>query len=122
MSQIQISLQGTNAIALAQLLETLPGFEASYEVAQEEVTRGGRLEKIDRVLVTLTAIVALGSKTVDLSNGVLDLVERVKDLQVQPAIELVTIANEGERETLENPTPEQFFQQFLATVQGVQGP
>jgi hypothetical protein len=44
MSQIQISLEGTSAIAFAEALVGLPGYEVSYEVEDAAVVNSGRDE------------------------------------------------------------------------------
>jgi hypothetical protein len=69
MSQIQISLEGSTAIAFAEALQGLPGYEVSYAVAdQAEPVRGEKLDRVDRVVVTLTAIVGLATNSVKLEK------------------------------------------------------
>jgi hypothetical protein len=107
MSQIVISLEGANAIAFAEALKGIKGYEVNCEVPldPDETLMSG--EKLDRVLATLTAIVALGSGLVGLASDSMDLYDQIRQLQSQP-IELVVLeSSTGLSVTLENATPEQ---------------
>jgi hypothetical protein len=115
MSQITISLEGTSAIALAEALKGLPGFEVSVEVG--DPTEAVRGEKLDRVLVTLTAMVTLATntvglvdKTVDLADKSIDLIEHVRDYQSPPVKSVLIESSQGKRVRLENATPEQIVE------------
>jgi hypothetical protein len=115
MSQITISLEGTSAIALAEALKGLPGFEVSFEVG--DPTEAVRGEKLDRVLVTLTAMVTLATntvelvdKTVDLTDKLMDRIEHVQGCQVPPVESVLIVSDQGKRETLKNATAEQIVE------------
>jgi hypothetical protein len=108
MSQIQISLEGISAVALAEALQGLPGFDVSYQVADSsDPVRG---ERLDRVLVTLTTIVGLASGTIGLADDAVSLAEHVRNFQSPPVQSVVIQSDRGNRVTLENATPEQIIE------------
>jgi hypothetical protein len=108
MSQIQISLEGSSAIAFAEALQGLPGYEVSYAVAdQTEPVRG---EKLDRVLITLTTVVALATSTVELADKAVGLAERIRDFQAGPVNSALVVSDQGDRQLLENATMEQVLE------------
>ena len=104
MSQIQISLEGTSAIAFAEALVGLPGYELSYEVMPDEVVRGGA-KNVARVLLTLQLITA-GANAVD---KVVGAAEHVRDF-VSPPVKSALIVMDGKRVKLENVMPEQIVE------------
>ena len=108
MSQIQISLEGTSSIAVAQALKGLPGYEVSFEELPDEVVRG---EKLDRVLVTLTTVVTLATSTVTLADKSVSLAEHVRDFSSQPVKSAIVVVD-GKKVTLENATPAQIVEIF----------
>ncbi len=108
MSQIQISLEGASAIALAEALRGLPGFEVSVEVG--EPTEAVRGKKLDRVLVTLTTVVTLGTSTVGLADKAVSLAEHVRDFQSPPVTSVLIVSKKGDRVTLKDATPEQIVE------------
>jgi hypothetical protein len=109
MSQIQISLEGTSAIAFAEALKGLPGYEVTYEVEPSDVVVRG--EKFDRVLVILTTVVALGTSTVKLADNAVSLAEHVRDFSSQPVKSAVVVVGD-KKVTLENATPAQVVEIF----------
>lgn len=115
MSQITISLEGASAIALAEALKGLPGFEVKVEIG--DPTEAVRGEKLDRVLVTLTAVVTLATnavdlvdKTVDVADKLRDRIEHVQGCQVSSVESVLIVSDQGKRETLKNATPEQIVE------------
>lgn len=108
MSQIQISLEGASAIALAEALKGLPDFEVSVEVG--EPTEAVRGEKLDRVLVTLTTVVTLGTSTVGLADKAVSLAEHVRDFQSPPVTSVLIVSEKGDRVKLKDATPEQIVE------------
>jgi hypothetical protein len=108
MSQIQISLEGASAIAFAEALRGLPGFDVSYAVADS--TEVGRGEKLDRVLITLTTVVALATSTVELADKAIGLAEHLRDFQAGPVNSALVVSDQGDRQLLENATMEQVLE------------
>ena len=94
-------MEGASAIAFAEALEGLPGYEVSYEVEPDVVVRG---EKLDRVLVTLTTVVTLATNTMTLA-------EHVRDFVSPPVKSAVVMVGE-KKVTLENATPAQIVEIF----------
>ncbi len=110
MSQIQISLEGSTAIAFADALKGLPGFEVSYVVADQGEAVRGKLDRVDRVVVTLTAIVGLATSTVELADKGVGLMERLRDFQAGPVESALVVSDQGDRQLLENATMEQVLE------------
>jgi hypothetical protein len=108
MSQIQISLEGSSAIALAEALKGLPGFEVTVEV--EDPTEAVRGEKLDRVLITLTTVVTLATSTVGLADKAVSLVEHVRDFQSPPVTSALIVSGKGDRVKLKDATPAQIIE------------
>ncbi len=107
MSQIQISLEGTSAIAVAQALEGLPGYEVNYAVEDATVvTQGETSDKFARVLITMKAIVDLTGQTVQVADQGLSFLEHLRDFQSQPVQSVLVISGNREIE-VENATPEE---------------
>ncbi|MCY7407003.1 MAG: hypothetical protein LH631_06395 [Alkalinema sp. CAN_BIN05] len=104
MSQIQISLEGTSAIAFAEALVGLPGYEVSYEVMPDEVVRGEK-ENVIRVLLLLKLITA----GADATGKVVGAAEHVRDF-VSPPVKSALIVMDGKRVKLENPTTAQIVE------------
>jgi hypothetical protein len=104
MSQIKISLEGGSAIAIAEALKGLPGYEVSYEVMPDEVVRGEK-ETVARVLLTLQLITS-GAEAVE---AVVGAAEHVRDF-VSPPVKSALIVMDGKRVKLENATPAQIVE------------
>jgi hypothetical protein len=101
MSQIQISLEGTSAIALAEALKGLPGFEVTVKVGDPtEVVRG---ENLDRALITFTLVTG----TVGLLS---DSISIIKASQPEPIQSALIVSDTGKRVSLKNATPQQILE------------
>jgi hypothetical protein len=108
MSQIQISLEGTSAIAFAGVLQRVPGLEVSVEVADpvEPMEEGEKM--IDRVLVKVTLV----SETMDLLSNSVGVMQEFSDFQFQPVKSVVIDFGEGQglkQMKLENARPEEIL-------------
>ena len=108
MSQIQISLEGSSAIEVAEALKGLPGFDVTVDV--EDPTGAVRGEKLDRVLITLTTVVTLATSTVGLADKAVSLAEHVRDFQSPPVTSVLIVSGKGDRVTLKNATPAQIVE------------
>jgi hypothetical protein len=107
MSQIQISLEGISAIAFAQALEGLPGYEVSYAVEDSSVvTQGETSDKFARVLITVKAIMDLTGQTIQTAEQGLSFVEHLKNFQ-SPPVPLVLVISGDQEIEVKNATPEQ---------------
>ena len=107
MSQIQIALEGGSAIAIAQAIQALPGFEGEVEIEQGEVLRG---EKTDRALLILTTGAAIAGLLNDGSSVVKELFGAVGSQTVPSAL----IQSGSRQVKLENATPEQIVEVLKA--------
>jgi hypothetical protein len=107
MGQVQISLQGGNAIAIAEALQALPGFEGEVVIeraSEGEVLRGEKLDRALLVVTTAATIVGL------LSDGV-GLVKDLPGIGEEPTVKSVLITTDGGKSiVLENATPEQIVE------------
>jgi len=107
MSQIQISLEGTSAIAFAEALEGLPGYEVSYEVEDAAVvTQGETSDKFARVLITMKAVLDLTGQAIQVGDQGLSFLEHLRDFQSPPVQSVLVISGDRAIE-VENATPEE---------------
>ena len=107
MSQIQISLQGGDAIAIAQAFQGLPGFEGEVileKASDDEMLRG---EKIDRALLIITTTAAI----VGILGDGAGLVKEWKgDGGDQKVNSVLITSDDGKSVELKNATPEQILE------------
>lgn len=107
MSQIKISLEGNGAVAFAQALDGLPGYEVSYVVEDEVVVvQGEKSDKFARVMITMKAILDLSGQTIQVADQGLSFLEHLQDFQSPPVESVLVISGDQEIE-VENATPEQ---------------
>lgn len=107
MSQIQISLEGTSAIAFAEALEGLPGYEVSYEVEDASVvTQSEASDQFARVLITVKTILDLAGQGIQTADQGLSFIEHLRDFQSPSGQSVLVISGDREIE-VENATPEQ---------------
>ncbi len=106
MSQIQISLEGSSAIALAEALKGLPGFEVSVEVGDPDaVVRGGK-EVAAGVLLTLKLV----NTGIDTADNLLSFAEHVRNFQSPPVTSALIVSEKGDRVKLKDATPAQIIE------------
>ena len=109
--QIQISLEGSNAIAFAEALKTLPSYEVTYEVGDAaEVLRGEQRTKLERVLITLTAVAQLANTSGQAAEQAVKVAEQIRDFKSPPIESVLIVPESGEQVTLKNATPEQVLE------------
>jgi hypothetical protein len=105
MSQVRLAFEGTEAIALAELLRGFPGYTVEVEVLDAAV-RGEGLTMVQKVMVTLTAFVAFVGTSAEAGSNVIKFLEDLQAFQGgDRAIEkIVVIPEEGDRLVLDCPT------------------
>jgi hypothetical protein len=109
MSQIQISLEGSSAIEVAQLLQAYWGEGSSYDVEDPVVTQGETSDKLARVLITIKAIVDLTGAGVNVVGDAVDVAQKIRDFQSPPVTSALIIIGDQDIE-IKNATPEQILE------------
>jgi hypothetical protein len=110
MSQIQISLEGSTAIEVAQLLQAYWGEGSSYDVEDPSVvTQGETSDKIARVLITIKAIVDLTGAGVNVVGDAVDVAQKIRDFQSPPVTSALVIVGDQDIE-FKNVTPAQILE------------
>ncbi len=106
MSQVRLAFEGTEAIALAELLRGFPGYTVVVEVLDAGAVRGEGFDKVQKVMVTLTAFVAFVGTSAEAGSNVIQFLEDLQAFQGgDRAIEkIVVIPEEGDRLVLDCPT------------------
>jgi hypothetical protein len=106
MSQVRLSFEGSSAIALAELLRGFPGYTVAVEVEDTGLVRGDGLEKVQKVMVTLTAFVAFVGTSAEAGSSVIQFLEDLQAFQGgDQAIErIVVIPEVGDRLVLDCPS------------------
>ncbi len=108
MSQIQVSLEGGSAIAIAQAIQALPGLESlEVEIEQGEVLRG---ERTDRALLILTT----GAAIAGLLNDGSSVVKEVFGATGSQTVPSALIQSGSRQVKLENATPGQIVEVLKA--------
>jgi hypothetical protein len=109
MSQIRISLEGSSAIEVAQLLQAYLGEGVSYAVEDPSVvTQGETSDKLARVLITIKAIVDLTGAGINVVGDGVDVYRKIQDFQSPPVPSALIMVGDQEVE-IKNATPEQIL-------------
>jgi hypothetical protein len=105
MSQVRLAFEGTEAIALAELLRGFPGYTVAVEVEDTGLVRGD-VDKVQKVMVTLTAFVAFVGTSAEAGSSVIQFLEDLQAFQGGArAIErIVVIPEVGDRLVLDCPS------------------
>jgi hypothetical protein len=106
MSQVRLSFEGTEAIALAELLRGFPGYTVEVEVLEKGLVRGDGLDKLQKVMVTLTAFVAFVGTSAEAGSNVIKFLEDLQAFQggAQAIEKIVVIPEVGDRLVLDCPS------------------
>jgi hypothetical protein len=106
MSQVRLAFEGTEAIALAEILRGFPGYTVAVAVEDAGLVRGDELDKVQKVMVTLTAFVAFVGTSAEAGSNVIQFLEDLQAFQGgQRAIErIVVIPEAGDRLVLDCPS------------------
>jgi hypothetical protein len=104
MAQVRLSFEGTEAIALAELLRGFPGY--TVEVEDAGLVRGDRLEQAQKVMVTLTAFVAFVGTSAEAGSNVIKFLEDLQAFQggARAIEKIVVIPEVGDRLVLDCPS------------------
>jgi hypothetical protein len=104
MAQVRLSFEGTEAIALAELLRGFPGY--TVEVEDAGLVRGDQLEQAQKVMVTLTAFVAFVGTSAEAGSNVIKFLEDLQAFQggARAIEKIVVIPEVGDRLVLDCPS------------------
>jgi|GEM_PF-3415868 len=116
MSHFQIQLEGAAGVAFAESLALLLGDGVSYEVSEPTTVRGDK-QDVSKVLITLKLVLDLTGQTIDVTNKVLNLVDRIQDYQSSSGKPVLVMPNQGESQLLRNATHDDILQALLKTQQ-----
>lgn len=105
MAQVRLSFEGTEAIALAEILRGFPGYTVEVEVVEAGLVRGD-VGKVQKVMVTLTAFVAFVGTSAEAGSNVIQFLEDLQAFQGgDRAIDrIVVIPEVGDRQILDCPS------------------
>lgn len=104
MADIQLEIEGPEAVAATEDLLSIPGLSGNWSPAVEDTQREG-------VLVTVATIVAITTGTITIAEKIYEWYQKARQAKPSPAIEkAMLIGRNGERILLKNATVEQIRQ------------
>ena len=104
MADIQLEIEGAEAIAATEDLLSIPGLSGNWSPAVEGTQREG-------VLVTIATIIAITTGTIAIAEKIYEWHQKARQSQPSPTIEkALLIGRNGERILLKNATVEQIRQ------------
>lgn len=104
MANIQIEIQGSDAIAATEDLLQTPGISGNWTPANEDVQREG-------ILVTIATIIAIATGTLTIAEKIYDWYQKARKSKPSPTVQkAMLIGRNGNRILLENATVEQIRQ------------